>query len=189
MTEKQALASRDWNARDAERGLPRPGLLARLPLGSTRSLVRRALKEAGAKPLDEDTYPRARNIVDGLAETVGIPRADIFSFDGPVNAFTGRSDHAVIALSTQLLEGFTRTELEAVVSHCLVRFREAGRRGVRVGYADDVRAVALTRYPPALSSALQKATPYPGRFAPLYLVADGPSHRPVAERIEALQDL
>ena len=189
MTAKGSLGTADWNAQDAERDLSRPGLLARLPLGSTRSLVKRALKDAAARALDEDAYPRARNIIDGLAPRVGWTDVDAYAFDGPPNAFTGRTDRAVVALSLELLESFTRTELEAVVAHCLVRSAEAGRRATRIGFADDVRAVAVTRYPPALASALAKATPYVGRFAPLYLVAESPSHRSVADRVAALHDL
>ena len=187
--EKSVLGPTDWNALDAERDLPRPGLLARLSLGSTRTVVKRALKDAKAASLDADSYPRARNIIEGLAERVGVTDVDAYSFDGPPNAFTGRSDRVVVALSSELLRDFTRTELEAVVAHCLVRAGAAGKRATRVGYADDVRAVALTRYPPALASALEKATPYSGRFASLYLVADSPSHRPVPERVAALQEL
>ena len=187
--EKGVLGHTDWNALDAERGLPRPGLLARLPLGSTRSVVRRALKDAHVTPLDADSYPRASNIIEGLADRLGLTGVDAYSFDGPSNAFTGRTDRVAVALSSELLRDYTRTELEAVVAHCLVRAGAAGKRATRVGYADDVRAVALTRYPPALASVLEKAIPYVGRFAPLYLVAEHPSHRPVPERVAALQDL
>ncbi len=189
MTVTDVSVVNDWNAPDAERDLPRPGLLARVHVGSTRSLVKRALKEVSATVLDEDAHPRARNIVDGLAERVAARGVDLYSYDGPPNAFTGRNEGAVIALSLELLRGYTRTELEAVVAHCLVRFPAAGRRGVRVGYADDVRAVALTRYPPALATALGKAKPYRGRFGSLYLVAEGSGHRPVSERVTALHDL
>lgn len=189
MSERSTVGTADWNAKDAERDLPRPGLLARLPFRSTRSLVKRALKEVAAEPLDGDVYPRARNIVDGLAARLGMVGVKPFVFEGPPNAFAGRTDGAVVAMSSELLASFTRTEQEAVAAHCLVRSAEAGRRAARIGFADDVRAVALTRYPPALAAALERSTPYNGRFASLYLVADSPAHRPVADRIAALHDL
>jgi hypothetical protein len=58
-----------------------------------------------------------------------------------------------------------------------------------VGYDDDVRAVALTRYPPALAKALHKMQPTSPRFGPMWMIASDDVHRPVGERIAALGDL
>jgi hypothetical protein len=49
--------------------------------------------------------------------------------------------------------------------------------------------VALTRYPPGLASALTKADGGIRHYAPLWFVADAPSHQPVTERVVAVSDL
>ena len=180
----------DWNAPEAERAVSRPRLLERVPLPTTKTRARRALREVGARPLEVNEHPRAENIVAGLAERVasGPVRLWVYDAQGP-NALTCRLDRPVIATARSLLESYTGTEIEAVIAHCLVRNRAAGRKGIRIGFSDDVRAAALTRYPPALAAALRKAEPYEGRFAAFYMVAEGPTHRPVEERALALLDL
>lgn len=180
----------DWNAADADLKIKKPGLLDRLTFTSPKGLTRRALKEAGAVGVSGGDQPRFANIATGLADVLKLGPIDLFVIDGDgANALSGRTDRPVVAATRSLLETYARTELEAVIAHCLVRHRNAGRRGVIVGFSDDVRAVALTRYPPALASAIEKAQPHKGRFPGMYLVADGPTHRPVEERLAALADL
>jgi hypothetical protein len=180
---------RDWNAADVEKGLPKAGLLGRLGLSAKRT-AKRALRDSGARPLREGEFPRFTNIVEGLAGTLHTGAVDTYVIEGGgPNAFVCRIERPALALRVSLLETYTRTELEAVIAHCLVRSDTAGRKGSRVGFADDVRAAALTRYPPALAAALRKADPYRGRFPGYYLVADAPTHRPVEERAVALLDL
>ena len=109
-----------------------------------------------------------------------------------------------LAVTRALLEGFTRTELEAVVSHCLVRLNSVdldraslsvalgplGSGSIpTVGDRDDVAAAAVTRYPPALAAAIEKAEPRSGRYAAFWFVASGRSHRSASERAAALRDL
>lgn len=179
----------DWNAADAARLAPRLGVLAWVGL-PPRIQARRALREAGARRLQTGEWPRFRNLADGLAERASSPPPDLWVIeDGGLNALSCRLERPVVAVTQSLLDGYTRTEIEAVVAHCLVRNRVAGRKGVRVGYDDDVRAAAMTRYPPALVAVLRKADAYEGRYAGFYMVADGPSHRPVEERVAALLDL
>ena len=180
----------DWNAADAEAKLKKPSLLARISLTSTKSLMRRALADAAAARVEPSDEARLLNIVTGFSERLGLGGVDTYVIEGAgANALAGRTERPVVAVTRALLDGYARTELEAVVAHCLVRHKEAGKRGVTVGYSDDVRAVALTRYPPALVSAIEKAEPYRGRFAALYMVAEGPTHRPTNERAQALNDL
>lgn len=180
----------DWNAADADRVGPKVGLLGRLAFGSGKGLTRRALRDAGAQPVPGSKVPRLHNIAAGLAERLKLGPVDLYVIaTGGPNALAGRIDRPCVAVTQSLLDDYTRTELEAVVAHCLVRHRDAGRKGVRVGYSDDVRAVALTRYPPALVAAIRKADPHRGSYGGFYLVADGPTHRPAAERVEALEDL
>jgi hypothetical protein len=180
----------DWNATDADLKVRKPGLIGRIALTSAKSLTRKALREAGARRISGADEPRLENIVAGLAERLDLGQVDTYLIDGRgANALAGRVERPVVGVTRALLDGYARTELEAVVAHCLVRFRDSGRRGAMVGFSDDVRAVALTRYPPALASAIEKAEPYGGRFGSLYLVAEGATHRPVKERIQALADL
>lgn len=189
MTSSRLARVDDWNASDAARGVARPGILGRVGL-PPRVHARRALKEAGARHLRDGEQPRFRNLAEGLAARAssGAPDLWLLTAGGP-NAIGCRFDRPVVAVSESLLDLFTRTEIEAVVAHCLVRNRTAGRKGALVGYDDDVRAAALTRYPPALASAVQKAEPYRGRYGAFYFVAEGSTHRAVTERAEALLDL
>jgi hypothetical protein len=61
--------------------------------------------------------------------------------------------------------------------------------GVPVGDADDLQAAAVTRYPPALATAISRAVPRRGRGAAFWFVAEDGAHVPPAERATALVDL
>ena len=110
----------------------------------------------------------------------------------------------MIAVTKSLLDAYTRTELEAVVAHCLLRLHSASfvysnlaarwsdlgaGLAPRVGRADDVAACALTRYPPALAAALTKADARIKRYAPLWFTSGAPSHQPTAERVALISEL
>ena len=146
-----------------------------------------------------------RNIVEGLASKSGIPTPELSLIEeGGPNALVLKRPAARIAVTRSLLDSYSRTEKEAVAAHCLLRLGSAplgiaqlaaalGRPGSRfapkVGYEDDVHAAALTRYPPALASAIAKAKPAEGSGSALWFVAHDASHRHPTERIAALQDL
>lgn len=164
----------------------------------------RILRAVGARRVQPGEHPRLANIARGLATDLGIdaPELHVIALGGP-NALVTMTRRAHLAVTEALLDRYTRTELEAVVAHCLVRlaWREAlfataavsggplGRPfAPTVGADDDLRAVALTRYPPAFAAALEQAEPRRDRFGPLWLVADD-SHRPVADRVADLRDL
>jgi hypothetical protein len=176
----------DWNSIDARRRQPVTqrvaNALARLRGGA-------ALREVKAHALPAESSQRLLNVVQGLATTLSITVPRVLVYSGDANALVARSGGGTVAIEATYLDQLTRTELEAVIAHCLVRLTPASHLGDPVGYDDDVRAAAVTRFPPALASALTKAHPYGGRFGPLYLVADHPSQRPVAERVAALNDL
>jgi len=75
---------------------------------------------AGARPADEKTEAYLSNTVEGLSLAAGIPRPKIYVINDPSpNAFaTGRDPkHAVIAVTTGLLEKMNRAELEGVLAH------------------------------------------------------------------------
>jgi hypothetical protein len=162
----------------------------------------RLVRRLGARPLDD---PRFTNIVEGLAQRYGMAVPKLFVIDeGGPNAFVLHKGGGSVFVTNELLESYTRTEQEAVAAHCLTRLHSGhwffsylaallGRTGSRfapqVGFEDDVQAAAMTRYPPALASAIRKAKPIENSSAPLWFVAHSPSHRAPSERISALQDL
>lgn len=164
------------------------------------------LRRLGARPLRPDEGARVRNIAAGLASDLGVPPPELFVMpEGGPNAWVrAGGPGGVLALTAALLETYTRTELEAVIAHCLTRihghdfvYSNLAARwsdlgaglAPQIGVPHDVRAVALTRYPPALAAALQKADGKIVRYAPLWFAAEAPSHQPIAERIAAVSDL
>jgi heat shock protein HtpX len=79
-----------------------------------------ALSIAGAHPATREQYFDFYTIVENLAITAGLPMPKIYVINDPSpNAFaTGRDkDHAVIAVTTGLLQIMNKTELEGVIAH------------------------------------------------------------------------
>lgn len=73
-----------------------------------------------AKPVDPKKNPELHRIVENLAITAGLPMPKLFLINDPaLNAFaTGRDpQHAVVAVTSGLLERLDRTELEGVLAH------------------------------------------------------------------------
>ena len=73
-----------------------------------------------AKPILKNDYPELYRIVENLSITAGLPMPRLFIIkDAQPNALaTGRdAKHAVVAVTTGLLERLTRVELEGVLSH------------------------------------------------------------------------
>ena len=166
---------------------------------------RRALRAVGAQEVDATRSPRFANLVAGLAAELGIEPPSLWTIpSGGPNALVCRvGGRGCVAATRTLLASYSRTEVEAVVAHCLLRLRDASllpeavvtAAGGRVpgapplvGAAIDVVAASLTRYPSALASAIAKATP-PDRCRPYWFFADPPSHEPRERRIALLEDL
>lgn len=194
---------------------PLPGLLVAVLIGAVtwiriRAVGRRLLRRLRATLLPDGAEPRARNLVEGLAERIGAETPSLWSIpDERPNALVTRAGGPAIAFTRGLLDTYTRTELEAIVAHCLVRLSAAsglramttldisltGARSLAdfvappVGYDDDVRAAALTRYPPGLARAIEKAAPTEGGHGSLWFVSEDPSHPSVKERLGQLSDL
>jgi len=78
------------------------------------------LSMTGAKPATREGNRELWNIVENLAITAGLPMPKVYIIKDTVpNAFaTGRNKkHAVVAVTTGLLERLDRTELEGVIAH------------------------------------------------------------------------
>jgi hypothetical protein len=157
-----------------------------------------------AEPVAEEEWPRLLNLATGLAHRAGSPVPELWvTSEGGRNAFVSRTrGRDRVAVSRELLEMGSRTELEAVLAHCVGRLR-GGRLAAEalvsawgwlplcppiVGTGDDVRAAELTRYPPALATALSAAGP-PGPLPAFWFAADAPTHESRARRLALLADL
>lgn len=81
---------------------------------------RMVLAMANARPIDRRSAPDLYAVVENLAITAGLPVPKIYIInEAAPNAFaTGRNpEHAVVAVTTGLLERLNRTELEGVIAH------------------------------------------------------------------------
>lgn len=79
-----------------------------------------ALTLNGAHQIQKKDNPRLYRIVENLSITVGLPTPKVYIIDDPApNAFaTGRDpQHAVVCVTSGLLEMMTDTELEGVLAH------------------------------------------------------------------------
>lgn len=73
-----------------------------------------------AKPVDLKSHPELYRILENLSIAAGLPMPKFYSIeDAAPNAFaTGRNPkHAVVAVTTGLLERLERSELEGVLAH------------------------------------------------------------------------
>lgn len=78
------------------------------------------LSMAHARRVEKAQAPDLYRIVENLAITAGLPMPKVYIVDEPApNAFaTGRDPkHAVVAVTTGLLERLTKPELEGVIAH------------------------------------------------------------------------
>jgi heat shock protein HtpX len=177
------------------------------------------LKGRPAHPVGE---ARLGNLVEGLSTAAGVRQPRLLVLESPgLNALAAgtSSRNAVLAVTSGLLTELDRLELEAVLAEelWLIRHDEvvpatvlAATFGLGRGRAiradrdamADQGAVTLTRYPPALASALEKidskgssVAGQPAYLAHLWLADPRPSpppsrgRLPLAERTEALREL
>ena len=78
------------------------------------------LSMSGAKEAKHDEYEDLYHIVENLSITAGLPMPKVYIIeDTSPNAFaTGRNkEHAVVAVTTGLLQILNKTELEGVIAH------------------------------------------------------------------------
>ena len=166
---------------------------------------RLALRSESAGRLDPADAPGLFSLTAAIAQDLGIKRASLWLMPGgKPNALVCWSGCPAVAVTQSLVDSYSRVELEAVAVHCLQRLgvRELARTTVAValrklagpvtpdlGPPEDARAAAFTRYPPALASAISKASPRTGPFAAFWFVGAGGSHVPMEVRTKALLDL
>lgn len=95
-------------------------------VGSYYASDKIVLAATHARPADRQEFPHFVNAVEGLAIAAGIPcpRAYVIDDEAP-NAFaTGRDpEHAVICVTTGLLNMMDRVELEGVIGHEMSHIR------------------------------------------------------------------
>jgi hypothetical protein len=165
---------------------------------------RRALRARSPVALRPEDAPRLVNLVAGLSADLGLAAPSLWIVEGDgANAVLGRLRGPAVGVTRTLLESYTRTELEAAVAHCLLRLRRPALKREALAAAtgplgrllcpvvdarDDAEVAAVTRYPPALATAIRKATPArPG--APFLFVAPLPWHDDPEERAAYVEDL
>jgi len=141
-----------------------------------------ALAALGAEPLEEAIHPRVESLVESICASFGITEPLLYSVDTDAidAAVVGSADDTRLVITRGALDKLDRLELEAVVARELSLFGNGiqaatvmvavgkvvgplratiqdrfldGRRLARA----DVDGVQLTRYPPALATALEKA--------------------------------
>ena len=91
-----------------------------MSLGSYWFSDKIVIATTGARPLSEKEAQEVYNIVENLAITAGLPKPRIFIVDSvQPNAFaTGRNaEHAIVAVTTGILQIMSRSELEGVIAH------------------------------------------------------------------------
>ena len=89
------------------------------------------LATAGAKPVTKENAPEVYNALENLSIGAGIQMPRLFLINDPVpNAFaTGRDPkHAVVAVTTGLVEKLNKIELESVLAHELSHIRNFDTR-------------------------------------------------------------
>jgi heat shock protein HtpX len=194
-------------------GLAAAALLVGLAPGAGE---RAALRGTAAQPADPGRSARYHNLVEGLCLAAGLPMPRLYLVDSDAaNAFSvGRDpERAALVVTSGLLAGLNRVELEGVLAHELNHIWSWGTRlatlGVTFGrlpvlrrlttptrreFDADEAGARLTRYPPGLVSALRKLAagepPGPPNLRHLWIVApDDDTRPPLPERIAALQEL
>ncbi len=183
---------------------------------------RRVLASIGGRDADTAADARLCNLAEGLSISAGLRQPRLVVIDSPgLNAMAVgiRPSRAVVGVTTGLLSELDRIELEAVLAEELIQIRRRETLPATVLVATfglgrtlalpadrdaqmDQAAVALTRYPPALASALEKldakgaaVSGQPASMAHLWLVDPSPAAGPrrgrltVRERVEALREL
>ncbi|MEM9468323.1 MAG: M48 family metalloprotease [Actinomycetota bacterium] len=180
-----------------------------------------ALGALGAVAIEEGVEPRLESLVESVCASHGIAEPSLYTVDTPAvdAAVVGRSDDTHLVITSGLLDQLDRLEMEAVIARELSMFGSGIQAAttlasiapwvgplaatLRDRLLDDRRlvradfdAVAVTRYPPALASAFEKAAAgsrvtHVARADHLWMIGSGAtSVQPdVTERVDALREL
>lgn len=117
------------------------------------------LSMSGAVPADEKAYRDLHNIVENLSITAGLPKPKVFIINDPApNAFaTGRNrEHAVVAVTTGLMQVLNKVELEGVIAHEL---SHVGNRDILLSTV----VVVLVGFVTLLADFFMRASLFGGR--------------------------
>ncbi|HEY4729289.1 MAG TPA: M48 family metalloprotease, partial [Actinomycetes bacterium] len=113
--------------------------LAVLVVGFAPGLGERAaLRDAGAQEADPARWPRYANLVEGLSRAAGLPMPRLYVADSDAaNAFSVGRDpgRSALVVTTGLLGGLNRVELEGVLAHELNHIWSWGARPATLGVA------------------------------------------------------
>ncbi len=188
-----------------------------------RRAPRAILSTMGAEPLGEGMEPRLESLVASMCASHGIAEPDVHLVDSQAldAAVVGRGNDTQLVVTTGALRQLNRLELEAVVARQLAQFgagvhaattlasvgpllgplatmmRRAQLDSQRLALTD-VQGVLMTRYPPALAGAFEKAalgSGVAGTSATRHLWMIGPLdgtkgvQPPLEDRIDALREL
>jgi heat shock protein HtpX len=118
------------------------------------------LKMHRAKPINLESHPELHRILENLSIAAGLPMPRFFIIDDPApNAFaTGRNPkHAVVCVTTGLLNILDRSELEGVLAHELSHI---GNRDMLVSTV----AVVLVGFIAILSDMFMRSLWFQGMF-------------------------
>ncbi len=118
-----------------------------------------ALSLANAHPATREKYFDLYNSVENLAITAGLPMPKVYVIVDPApNAFaTGRNkEHAVVAVTTGLLDIMNKTELEGVIAH---EMSHIGNRDMLVSTV----AVVLVGFVAIVSDMMMRMSLFGGR--------------------------
>lgn len=175
------------------------------------------LREAQARPLQGGELPRYVNVVEGLCVEADLPMPSLWIREDatPDLASLGRDQqHSFLISTTGLIQALNLVELEAVVAHELAHLLALDTRPrtllsalpaavrplaarVLVAHPDDSEAAAdlqaclLTRYPPALESALSRVQVGGGVAStgmPVWWLGATLQHK-ATQRLERLREL
>ncbi|MEM8707482.1 MAG: M48 family metalloprotease [Actinomycetota bacterium] len=178
-----------------------------------------ALSALNAAPLEDGAEPRLESLVESICASHGIAEPVLYIVESAAvdAAVVGRTDDTRLVVTRGMLTKLDRLEIEAVIARELSMFGNgiqaatvlaspllgplAGplrdrllddRRLVRA----DFEAVGVTRYPPALAAAFEKAADaaritHNAKADHLWMVGSGTdSVQPdVRERVDALREL
>ena len=178
-----------------------------------------ALRALGASPLVEGREPRLESLVESICASHGIAEPILYVVESSAidAAVVGTPDDTRLVVTRGVLTKLERLEIEAVIAREMTLFGNGVAAattlaspalgpvaaGLRKRLLDDRRfvradfdAVGVTRYPPALASALEKALEsarisHNTRADHLWMIGSGTdSVQPdMRERVDALREL